>query len=167
MSNYELKGNTMKKILGFFLIALALLAVTQTMQAQDKIPMSAAFPVMVREFQIDTIKLNTTDSTCLFYVPYSMNVVGLTATAFAIDTTISAGHTSKTGGIVKLYKYTPATQIAGDTVATINLFTSEYPVCRRVIPSGKLTIGSCYKVSVASTADGYLYRVKIAIHYTR
>ena len=160
----------MKKILGSLLFVLVLLTVTSPVQAQlDKFPISPAIATEVRDFQIDTLKAGVIDTTILFYVPYSMNVIGITANAFSCDTTISAPHITKTGIVVKLYKYTPATQIAGDTVVTTNIFTSATPVARKVSTSaaGKLTVGACYKFYIAATANGYAYRVKLGVHYTR
>ena len=158
----------MKKILGLFLIVIALFAVMQPLQAQT-IPISAATPVMVKTFEIDTVKSGVTDSLCIFYVPYSMNVVGLVCTAQGVDTTISAGHSTTGVDSIVLYKFTPATNIAGTVIATCHLEVSNIEKTGKPTDSstGKLAVGSYYKAKAVVSTNGHLYRLRIEIHYTR
>ena len=158
----------MKKILGSFLICLAVLLAAYPVQAQT-IPISAAIPTMTKAFEIDTIKAGATDSLCIFYVPYSMNVIGLVATAAVVDTTISAGHITATGSIITLKRTYPLTDYPGTTIATTALFTSKVETTGTPSSSsvGKLVVGATYKILAAATANGHLYRLRIEVHYTR
>jgi hypothetical protein len=158
----------MKKIIGFILIVLALSAVTQPLQAQT-VPISAATPVMVKTFEIDTCKAASVDTLCIFYVPYSMNVIGLVATAAGVDTTISASHATTGVDSIVLYRFYPLTNIASTVIAQLHLCVSNIEVTASpTTPAiGHLVIGAYYKLKIQVSTNGHLYRPRIEIHYTR
>jgi uncharacterized membrane protein len=124
---------------------------------------------MVKTFEIDTVKAGVTDSLCIFYVPYSMNVIGLVVTAKGVDSTSNTGLAP--GNVITLYRFYPLTNIAGTTIATSKLCTSNIVGSETASPLtsalGHLVIGAYYKAKIAITSSGYAYRLRIEVHYTR
>jgi hypothetical protein len=155
----------MKKLIVFFLMAFAISSITQAQLH----PISAATPVMVKTFEIDTVKAGVTDSLCIFYVPYSMNVIGLIVTAQTVDSTSNTGLAP--GNVITLYRFTPSTNIAGATIATAKLCTSNIVASEAASPLtsalGHLVIGAYYKLKIAITSAGHVYRLRMEVHYTR
>ena len=155
----------MKKIL---FLALLVLALVSMVQAQI-IPISPAFATEVKSFSYDTCKSNTVDTSKIFYVPYSMNIIGMTVIATNVDTTISAAHATTGVDSIYLYKYNPVTEIASTVIIQSHINVSEINVTSTPVSylTSKLAIGSYYKLRVQISINGHLYKLRVDIHYTR
>jgi hypothetical protein len=153
----------MKKIFGLLILLVALVSMVQAQQ----IAMSAAMPVEVRSFKIDTVKTASADSSTIFYVPYSMNVIGIVAISPAMDSSSNVG--TKPGIAISLYPFNPTTGIAGASICSAKLYTSniENTGTPATSTAGKLTRGGYYKVSVTVPTGGHAYLTRVEVHYTR
>lgn len=136
-------------------------------EAQSTIPISAAYDVGVKAWRVDTVKTGAVDSSSIFYVPYSMNVIGIVAISPAMDSTSNVGTMPGIG--ISLYKFTPSTNIAGSSLCSAKLFTSNIAGTGKPATSalGKLTVGAYYKISVTVPTGGHAYNTRVEIHYTR